>query len=83
MQDIRKESHGVMTPNRAAEQKHLEDLWAASERLYGGARRRAVCAQWIEHHQHLCYVFRSHANHHAREQERYQRILAEDSEDSE
>ena len=73
----------MMTPNRAAEQKHLEDLWAASERLYGRARRRAVCAQWIEHHQHLSDVFRSHANHHAREQECYQRILAEEFEDAE
>jgi ribosomal protein L17 len=62
------------------EQRHVEELWTASERVYGAARRRVFCAQWIEHHQHLCDVFRSHADHHAREQERYQRILAENAE---
>jgi hypothetical protein len=66
-----------------AEQARVEALWESSARAYGHARRREVCVEWIQHHQHLCGVFRSHADDHAREQERYQRILAEESEDAE
>jgi hypothetical protein len=54
-----------------------------AERSYGEDRRREICAEWIQHQEHLCAVYRSHADHHAREQERYQRIQAEESEDAE
>jgi hypothetical protein len=67
-----------MTPTNAEEEK-MERLWRTSARAYGQARRREVCVQWIRHHEHLTGVFRSHADHHAREQERYQRLLAEDT----
>ncbi len=72
-----------MQADRRAEQRRVEEMWAASERVHGEARRRKNCVEWIQHHQHLCDVFRSHANHHARQHERYQRILAEESEDAE
>jgi hypothetical protein len=73
----------TMQADRRAEQRRVEELWELSERAYGETRRREVCAEWIHYHEHLAEVFRSHADHHDREQERYQRILAEESEDAE
>jgi hypothetical protein len=65
------------------EQRRLEELWAASDRTYGEDRRREHCVEWLRHHERFAGVFRSHVARHAREQERYQRILAEESGDAE
>jgi hypothetical protein len=62
-----------------AEQERIEVLWGASARAYGQARRREVCVEWVRYHEHLGDVFRSHAERHEREQERYQRLLTEDT----
>ncbi|HVF02131.1 MAG TPA: hypothetical protein VNA27_12475 [Rubrobacteraceae bacterium] len=48
------------------EERMVETLWAASERVHEEDRRREVCNLWIDYHEHLCGVFRSHANHHER-----------------
>jgi hypothetical protein len=79
--DELEEGHVLMAPSR--EEDRVEALWAVSERAYGPRRRRKNCTLWIRHHERLAGVFRSRADHHAREQERYQGILAEESEDAE
>ena len=61
------------------EQEKVEELWRSSARSYGQARRRENCALWAQHHQRLARGFYAHAEDHAREQERYQRLLAEEA----
>ena len=75
-------SADVIAPSRE-EQDRYEGLWATSEWTYDADRRREVCTLWIDYHEHLAGVFRSHVAHHESEQERYQRMLAEESEDAE
>jgi hypothetical protein len=81
MKPTREECLSVTVPRK--EQERIEEMWRSSARAYREDRMREVCVEWIQHPQHLCDVFRSHSDYHAREQERYQRILAEESEDAE
>lgn len=65
-----------MAPSRE-EQRLVEDLWDASSRAYGEARRREICVEWITYHDRLSRGFHDHSERHARERDRYQRILAD------
>jgi len=59
------------------EQRRVEELWVSSARAYGEARRREICALWVAHHTRLAGVFHGYGNRHARERDRYQRLLAD------
>ena len=67
---------------RAAEERALRELWAASDRLYEQSQRRHNARLWTQHHKRLREVFQGHADHHEREQERYQRLLDEEPEEA-
>jgi ribosomal protein L17 len=64
-----------MAPSRKEEQRLVDELWEASRRAYGEARRREICVEWIQHHDRLARGFRDCSERHAREQARYKRIL--------
>jgi hypothetical protein len=61
---MRYKQHGrradLMAPNRESrEEQHLvEELWEASRRAYGEARRREICVEWTAHHDRLSRGFR-------------------------
>jgi hypothetical protein len=70
------------TPSKA-EQARLEEMWRESQRAYGEALRRQNCVEWISYHDRLSRGFRDHSERHERERDRYQRVLAKETGDTE
>jgi hypothetical protein len=68
---------------REVEQRLIEAAWEESRRAYDLARWRQVVVEWIEYHERLAGSFRIHVARHERERERYQRVLAKETGDTE
>ncbi len=67
---------------RETEQRRVEELFAESRLAHDLARRRQLALDWIDHHGRLAITFDGIRARHEAEQDRYRRMLAEETEET-